>query len=148
MYECLALMFGCRECSFNLLAKTSHLPSWCIVSLLMSKFVHCIYGHTFWITPLHLFVMWFDLFLPVFSLLFCSFHIAQLSGLWTWDQVRQNWKGPFPIMPSFIYSSIWTNPHPNPSGYLSESLTWFIVDYLVMLKATLECTQHSCLKYT
>lgn len=77
-------------------AKISHLHSWCLVSLLMSKFVHCICGHTFGITPLHLF-MWLDLFLTVFAFvyLFCVFCVAQLSGLWTRDQVRQNWKGLF-----------------------------------------------------
>lgn len=49
--------------------KINHLPSWCIVSLLMSKFVLCIDGHTFWITPLHLFVMSFDLSLLLFFFL-------------------------------------------------------------------------------
>lgn len=131
-------------------AKISHLPPRCIVSLLMSKCVHCIHGHTSldYTYPSPCYVIWF-ISACFHSVIFCSCRIAQLSGLWTWDQVRQIWKGaPLPTMPSFIYSPILTNPHPNPSSCLSESLPWFTARCSVMLKAALVWTRRSRLRYT
>lgn len=114
----------------------------------MSKFVHLwphILDYTF-PSLCHLILIYFCLSC---LLLFCSCHVAQLSGLWTWDQVRQNTgRVPCPIMPSFIYCPLRANQDPNPSRCPFGSLIWFIVEWSVMLKATLVCTQHSCLIYT
>ncbi len=132
-------------------AKTSHPPCWCIVSLSMSKFVHLyLWPHVLdYTSPFLCFVIWF-ISACFFCLLFlflsyCSaIRITNLRS----SKTKIGTVLFFSTVSSFIYSSIWANPHPNPSNCLSGSLTWFIVEYSVMLKATSVCTQSSCLRYT
>lgn len=107
-------------------AKISHLPSWCIVSLLMSKFVHCICGHTFWITPLHLFVIWFDLSLPVFFLLFLFSPCFSAIRIMNLRSSKTKLEGPL-----FPHNAIFhLLPHMNKSGPKSIQLPLWIISVI------------------
>lgn len=156
MSECLASIRLLDAVNVALIcspAKISHLPPRCIVSLLMSKFVHCIHGHTSldYTYPSPCYVIWFisACFHSVIYLFFLLLSHCSAIRIMNLRSSKTKLEGaPLPTMPSFIYSPILTNPHPNPSSCLSESLPWFTVWCSVMLKAALAWTRRSHLRYT